>query len=213
MALSVLVNLTLNVFASSNFPTAQRSLFLAPFVYLFVAAGVSRIPSKIFQPLLLVVLIFPNVVAMRQTYAHPSWEDWRGVARYVEDNWQADDLIVFSPGYINIAFDRYSKNEHRELGYPKGLMDPARMFWGYHYMRGPDEAVRFLLQNSEAVRRSSRIWLIQSHNILYDLDKRIPDATMVVALENRASTKVEVFKKFDGVHVYLYSIERKRSER
>ncbi|UCD57507.1 MAG: glycosyltransferase family 39 protein, partial [Candidatus Hydrogenedentota bacterium] len=134
--ISGFVNYLLNIFAGVEFATASRFVFLCPFAYMVAAAGVSRVTSKILQAVFLITLIFPNVVAMRQTFASPSIEDWRGVARYVEDNWRDDDLIIFSPGYMNIAFDYYAEGEHRELGYPKGLMDPARMYWGYHYLRG-----------------------------------------------------------------------------
>ncbi|RJP68019.1 MAG: hypothetical protein C4532_13335 [Candidatus Abyssobacteria bacterium SURF_17] len=202
--LSLLVNFTLNVFSSVNLSPVERYIFLCPFVYVVVAAGISKLPSRVLQAALMIVLISPNLVAMARTYASDSVEDWRDVARYIGDNWQADDLIIFVPGYINIAFDRYAGKEHREIGYPKGLMSPDRMYWGYHAARDSGEADRFLHENAQIIDESDRIWLIHSHNIVFDFDKRVPDASMFTALENKPWLKQELFERFRGVYVYRF---------
>ncbi|MBI5118893.1 glycosyltransferase family 39 protein [Candidatus Poribacteria bacterium] len=203
--ISVLCNFVLNVFAAVDFPTSLRFISLIPIAYLIVAAGISKLRLKGLEVLVLLVLVFPNLIAMRGTYASSSIEDWREMAQYIETNWQPGDCIVFVPGYMNIAFDHYAGNRYPELGYPKGLMNPARMYWGYHSMRDSSEAERFLLENAVIIRRSHRIWLIHSHNILFDTGRQVPDATMLIALQNKPLLKQEDFRRYSGILLYLFS--------
>ena len=205
--ISVLVNYILNFYASVNFPTAYRYVFLCPFAYLVAATGISKLPLKTLQVLLIGALILPNVMAIKQTYTAPNgMEEWRGCARFIEKNWHNNDLIIFSPGYMNIAFDFYAGTDHNEIGYPKGLMSPSRLYWGYHNMRAPEEAKEFLLKNSSLVNRSKRIWLILSHNIVFDHDKTIFDKSMIEALSHIPLAKLE-YIQFNGIFVYLLTMK------
>jgi 4-amino-4-deoxy-L-arabinose transferase-like glycosyltransferase len=203
--ISVLCNFVLNVFAAVDFPTSLRFIPLFPIAYLIAAAGISKLRLKGLEALVLLALVFPNLLAMGETYASSSIEDWREVAQHIEKNWQPGDCIIFVPGYMNIAFDHYAGKRYTELGYPKGLMNPARMYWGYHAMRDSSEAERFLLENAVIIRPSRRIWLIHSHNILFDIGRQVPDATMLIALQNKPSLRQNEFRRFSGVLLYLFS--------
>jgi uncharacterized membrane protein len=200
--ISVFVNYILDFYASVNFLTLYRYVFLCPFAYLVAATGISKLRFKTLQVLLLGALILPNVMAIRQTYTEPSMEEWRGFTRFIEINLRDNDLIIFSPGYMNIAFDFYASTDHLEIGYPKGLMSPSRLYWGYHNMRAPKEAEEFLLKNLSLVKRSERIWLVLSHNVVFDRDKIIFDTSMIDTFNNIPLTKLE-YITFNGIIVFL----------
>ena len=96
-------------FIKPNYQGFRHLMLVVPFVAVLLAGFLRQLwlrgsLFRMVSGLLLVCVIFAQLDGL----AHASWvripnwqDDWRGLARYISDNWQSDDLIVIgSPTHI-----------------------------------------------------------------------------------------------------------------
>ncbi|MEZ4642548.1 MAG: glycosyltransferase family 39 protein [Chloroflexota bacterium] len=66
--------------------------------------------ASIHKPQLVSVILGVSLVLAAITAWGRPFEDWRGIAQYIEANGQPGDVVVLTPGWARMAFDRYYAN-------------------------------------------------------------------------------------------------------
>ncbi|MCK4436380.1 glycosyltransferase family 39 protein [bacterium] len=87
---------------------SKHIIFASPAYYILIALGLTKLKSHKVSAALLLTLFALNLVSLHIYYLRDFVkEDWRSAAKYVEENSQPRDLILFHPNYIGFAFDYY----------------------------------------------------------------------------------------------------------
>jgi hypothetical protein len=83
-------------------------------LYLLVAKGIKNITESFARSLAVIVLVLSSLFNVAQYYKEFHKERWREVASYLDDKADKGEIILFSPSYIAIPFEYYSKREDLE---------------------------------------------------------------------------------------------------
>lgn len=99
---------------------SKHLIFSSPAYYLLLSRGLIKLKSRKVSAALLTMLILLNFVSLRLYYLKDFVkEDWREVAKYVEENSRNEDLLLFDPPYLGFAFDYYYSGNLDRGGIPK----------------------------------------------------------------------------------------------
>jgi 4-amino-4-deoxy-L-arabinose transferase-like glycosyltransferase len=96
-------------------------------------------------------------LSLADLYTARHHEDWRGLARFIQGEAQAGDLLVFSPGVYALPFRFYAGEEFTAVGAPPFREDPER---------AAEEPERLLGEYR-------RVWLVVSNPLLTDPEGRL----------------------------------------
>lgn len=161
--------------------------FLAPFLALFVAAGVVhfrdtvvRAPAQLVTLVAAIGILAFMAPAVENFQSNPEYQLYRYdlAARLVKNLYQEGDVVVFLPGGINRGFHFYFDPPGKELGIPL-----ERDRWTRESLR---PAIREVAQSLTSADR--KVWLVYSPPIpegsLEDLLKAIEDRGYKRAIVN-----------------------------
>ncbi|MBU2009335.1 MAG: glycosyltransferase family 39 protein [Chloroflexi bacterium] len=118
----------------------------SPALYLLAARGMSAFNKKAVYALLMLVAAL-SLPGLRDYYAHDVKEQWREVAAFIENDSQADDVIVICASYCQIPFDYYYRGDLERFGIDPDVTD--------------NEKIAGLVDKAVAGKR--RMWLVLSH--------------------------------------------------
>ena len=138
----------------------RYTICAAPAFYLLIATVITRISRVVPVYISLGALLIVILPGLQDYYASDINEQWQEVAAYVQENGQANDVIVFAPddnGYQNKSFDWYYQGSLPSCGISSNIkgdqaiadiLSSCRLghdrFWVV--MRGPSEVIdRFTL--------------------------------------------------------------------
>ncbi len=94
-------------------------IFSSPAYYLLLSEGLIKLKSRKVSGALLTMFILLNLFSLHLYYTKDFIkEDWKGTAKYMEDNAGNKDLILFDPPYLGFAFDYYYSGNLDRTGVP-----------------------------------------------------------------------------------------------
>src|SRR5262249_2603873 len=137
-----------------------RFLIIAlPALVLLAAAGLELVKPRWLEVLVLLLLLAlssQGLVGLQREIADLKWENWRAATKYVLDNSESGDGVVFNPSYIRIPFEEYVQMLRLQAKAPQPIFPSAP--WG--------ELDQSNLYKKSPQRRGdySRLWLILSPN-------------------------------------------------
>lgn len=137
---------------------------LPPYCW-FIGLGIAALPRTWFRLPLIALCILLAAPALETMKVIPSREDWRGCTEAISAEEEPGDHIVFSPGWIDRAFDVYYR----------GSLPRSHVFYG----RTTDDEIAEALAWTEP---PGRVWLVVSHNPspgIIDYFERRPDYRLV----------------------------------
>jgi len=85
----------------------RYSLFLMPFLYIFIALGISKF-KNLTKIVTILIIILLSSYTLSIYYPKTTKEDWRGAAKYIEENSNKSDLIFACED--DMAFNYYYLN-------------------------------------------------------------------------------------------------------
>lgn len=145
------------------FNERQISSF-APEIDLILATGLMRSSSlfpgfnySVLDRIILVSILFSTVLMIGNIYLYytvDTYEDWRGTAKYIDENIREGDGILFDAYYIKKPFGFYSKSKdvYLEIDRSSELIDPLENISEYkivwvilsHTKHNKDDYIRWL---------------------------------------------------------------------
>lgn len=96
LVVPVILDFAVSKFVQPLFVTYYLIVVLPAFL-LFAAVGVVRLPWRAVGLIVLGLLVVLSALGIRDWYTHPSPEDFRGATRYILENEQRDDGIIYYP--------------------------------------------------------------------------------------------------------------------
>ena len=163
--------------------------FLAPYLML-AARGIAHLPGTVPRVSLIVILFLVTGPALYRTYSEQQKEDWRGVATYVAEKFEAGDLILLMDEDIRVPFDHYWP---AESGATDMTERDAAEIWPV--WRGVTKIETLEGLAKEATRAHSRIWLVLSHT---------PHRSLEMALNRHPELERTDSTRFVGIDLALY---------
>lgn len=169
-------------------------LFLAPFMILVIAQGISDIRNKIRHQsnflgiaLVIILLIHPVLLAGYHLIRPRAPEELRTVLEYVDENWHDGDIIYVYYASLN-AFRYY----HDRYGFPAGYVGgiESRSDWINYY------------QDIQRLRGNKRVWLVFSHVATHC---GVDEERLFVSYLDLLGTQLDAFKA-PGSAAYLYDM-------
>ncbi len=152
----------------------RQTLILFPYLLsgIVVIAAMHRYRMRILMGLLLITVPFTSYTLVAQEQ-----EDWRSVARVVEESAEQRDIILLNPSYIQLSFDYYYRGQVPRQGV------------------GPSDVPKNLLP---LVTSYERVWLVLAHDRYTD-----PQETVRRWLDEHCALLGE--QVFAGVRVRVYN--------
>jgi len=161
---------------------ARNTISASPALYLLAAKGISTFTNR--KALYAVVIIAAlSLPGLQYYYTHDVKEQWRETADFIEYNSQADDVIIFCAGYVQIPFDYYYEGDPEKFGIGRNVAD----------------AQEIAATVDNAVAGKQRLWLILSHE-----GEALTEDYLI---DRFGSDSVIVEKEFVGVKVYLFGLQ------
>jgi len=158
------------VLISLNHPilATQTLIWASVPYYVLIAKGIVALRNRWVVAIGIVFLSLFNSFALYKYYTEFEKEHWDLAARYVTDNLDKDDLILFSSGFGQIPFDyyfdRYDRPNIKEHGVPQNLSEKSI-------------TLESLSGLEKSIQGHKRIWLIYSHEWFTD-PKKLSKATL-----------------------------------
>ena len=127
-----------------------------------------------YRPYILAVVLMVltvNGLSLREYYDHFEKEQWDDAAKFVAEQVEPDDLILFNATWVQIPFDFYFRFHNRpvaEHGVPVDLFDRGIL--------EPKMAASDLPHLRSLIRGHERVWLVYSHDWYTDPEGLIPPA-------------------------------------
>jgi len=125
----------------------RQLVILLPYFLLLAAAGLEKLRRG--RNLVTLSMVFLACVSLAASYVQRETEDWRGPARIVQGEGQANDAILFYAGYTQSSFNFYYRGALAEVPVSFGDMDS---------------------QLGDVQHRYRRTWVILSHDTYDDPD-------------------------------------------
>ena len=119
--------------------------------YLLVAKGIRNIRNNYVSFLVIGMIVLFSLMNVVTYYREINNENWRAVAKYIDDNAKPSDLLIFTPGHALMPFKYYSKRE-----------DLQKRHFLEIYETVNEENIKRL--ENVARGQHERIWVIVSHN-------------------------------------------------
>ncbi len=127
--------------------------------YVLIAKGIVGLKNRWAVAMGVILLIIFSSSALYKYYTGFEKEHWDLAARYVAENLDKDDLLLFNSGFGQIPFDyyfdRYDKLNTEEHGIPQDLSE-KRM------------SLENLPELEKSIHGRKRVWLIYSHEEFTD---------------------------------------------
>ncbi|MGE3284775.1 MAG: glycosyltransferase family 39 protein [Pseudonocardia sp.] len=148
----------------------QTLVWTAVPLLVLVAAGLlalCRRPGRPVAALALGALLAVNAVSLANYYADPGVEDWRGAARYLAEQAEPGDLVIFDAAWGRIPFDHhYAAQDGPRLevhGVPTELFERGEL----EPKVTPSDVPRL----DGLVAGRPRVWVVYSHDWYTDPDR------------------------------------------
>jgi mannosyltransferase len=164
-------------------------------LYLLLATGMRQLRYRPYILAVVVMVLTVNGLSLRDYYAHFEKEQWDDAARFVAEQVEPDDLILFNATWVQIPFDFYFRFHNRpvvEHGVPVDLFDRGIL--------EPKMAASDLPRLRSLIRGHERVWLVYSHDWYTDPEGLIPPAL------DEELDKLDQWG-FYGLQVQLYGVQ------
>ena len=161
-------------------------------LYLLLAAGINQLRYRSFILAAVLMLVTINGLSLREYYTHFEKEQWDDAARYVAEQVEGEDLIVFNATWVQIPFDfyfRYYNKNVAERGAPVDLFDRGIL--------EPKMTLADVPRLQSLLRQHERVWLVYSHNWYTD-----PQNIVVNTLSEELTLLDQ--RRFFGLEIHLY---------
>ena len=160
--------------------------------FILLAAGLRQLRYTPVIALVALIFVTFNGLSLREYYLNFEKEQWNDAARFVAEQVEGDDLIIFNATWVQIPFDFYFRDFERpalEHGAPvdlfdRGILEPKMT---------PADVPRL----QSLISRHRRVWLVYSHNWYTDPTSIVP-TTISQALPLLQQ------QSFTGLEVHLY---------
>ncbi len=164
-------------------------------LFLLLAAGMRQLRYRPYVLAVVIMILTVNGLALRDYYTHFEKEQWDAAARFVAEQVEPDDLILFNATWVQIPFDFYFRFHNRpvaEHGLPVDLFDRGIL--------EPKMAASDLPRLRSLIRGRERIWLVYSHDWYTDPQGLIPPAL------NEELDLLDTWG-FYGLQIQLYGVQ------
>ena len=150
----------------------------SPAFYILTAKGITEIKVKWVRIVSVILVLFLSLQTLSTAYYNTvNYEQWREVAKYVEENAKPGELILVNAPWVTVPFN--------------------------YYFKGPNDVKGISTVNDlrKAVTHHPKVWLILSHSIDTDpegLIKKELDNTYMLGLEKEyVGIKLYFYTYFD----------------
>lgn len=72
-------------------------IFVSPAYYILVAKGIERISKRLYQVLIILIIVIMTLPSLNVYYTKTLKMDWRGAINYVESRIEEDEVIIIAP--------------------------------------------------------------------------------------------------------------------
>jgi len=167
------------VFLLSQFQSFWVLRYIFPFLppyCILIARGLTRMPSRIVQTVVLTAIVLLSLWPIANTYRYEQKENWRAAVDYIHAQEEAGDVIILVDEDIWLPFEHYYCGETRRVGVSRVVSDRDLLA----------ARVGILLPSYQ------RIWLVLSHTDNFALKDYLSTSRFTEPLSERQFTQVEV---------------------
>ena len=180
LSVSIVVPFIISKFITPIYLT-KYIIGATPALYLIVAKGIGNISKKwLFYPVLIFIFLLSSF-GLQSYYKNDIRDQWRETADFVEINSNNNDVIVFTPGYLQNPFNYYYQGDLLEFGFSSGT--------------GETQEIDDFLDDT--VQAKDRVWLI-----LYRHNKK--SLLRSYMIDRYGSQSIIIEKDFVGISVFLF---------
>lgn len=137
-------------------------MIFAPAYYVLVGLGVSSFRPPKFKPVIIAIIGIALLGGTLQYHHYSRKAAWREVAKMMEFNLQKDDLVVFHPGLVGLAFDYYYQKPYAKAGFPASTFDQSGDYLGNFVLKAAQEVETFYERERAKFEGDRRVWLINA---------------------------------------------------
>ena len=197
LMMSVLVPYVVISAISFFYPIFQFKQFLIILVPLLILVVIiADLFPRPWKSLAFICLLIIPIFSLVYQQVTLSKDDWRGMAAYIDENMESEDVLFSNPAAAYLALNLYLQNAQNESGYPP---DYDILTGGWKGEAVTEESVEQSLMN--LVSDSKRIWLIEFFPEFWD-----PDGLITTWLENHALKLNEHW--FGNISLQLYYLDQ-----